>query len=103
VWWEEEQPRYAKLGCGMKVEAVVLRAQVALADGTPVWVEHDADSFALVGGASRLGAGSGGGEQLGKERVFLTKSFVGDDGDFTVAARSPGPEFRSRGTCAVPL
>ena len=75
------------LGSSMQVESLRLTAQLALGDGTVVGVEHDADGLALVDGASRWGAGGGGGQEPGEERIFLAHGFVGDDGYFAVARR----------------
>jgi hypothetical protein len=64
---------------------VRLSAQGAFADGTLVGVEHDADGLTLGCRAGGVGAGGGGGEQLGEQRVLLAQALVGDDRDLAVA------------------
>jgi hypothetical protein len=75
----------ALVGSSRKVEPLGLRAQGALADGTLVGVEHDAQGLARVGSADGGGAGGRGGQELGQQRVFLAHGLGTDDGHLAIA------------------
>jgi len=78
------------LGRRMKDEPLGLRTQGALADGAFVGVDLDEQGLALVGSACGRGAGGGGGQELGRQRVLLAHGLGTDDGHLTIARGGHG-------------